>query len=174
MKKTIAVMCVLALIAVPYASWDASASESNAVWLYEIMPSGSFEAVTIYNAGGTKVNLKDYYLDDGEGTVRFGSDLFIDPKGTVTISSTAPEEWFTGRNVYLHGTNGITARSFILADAGDEVFLKRTSDNRVVDTFVYGNGNTDSDGWSGPAFGRISAGKMAVRSSSFDTDTARD
>ncbi|MCL2786834.1 MAG: phospholipase D-like domain-containing protein, partial [Methanomassiliicoccaceae archaeon] len=133
-----------------------------------------FEAVTLYNAGSARINLKNYYLDDGEGTVRFTADLFVDVKQYVTIASNEPDGWFTGRTVYLFGTFGITAKSFILADAGDEVMLRRTSDNKVLDTFVYGNGDTKVPGWNGPAFSRIAAGKMAARCSAFDTDTAND
>ena len=174
MKRITAVLCVFALIAAPCVSGGVSAANSDFIWLYEIMPSGSFEAVTVYNAGNTKANLKDYYLDDGEGTVRFTSDLFIEPKCYVTIASSTPETWFTGRTVYLYGTYGITARSFVMADNGDEVMLKRSSDNKVLDTLVYGNGDTGTQGWTGAAFGKVTAGKMAVRCSAFDTDTLND
>jgi len=174
MNRITAIICVFALIAVPCISHDAQGANDDAVWLYEVMPAGSFEAVTIFNANSVKINLKNYYLDDGEGTVRFTSDLFIDAKQCVTIASAAPEPWFTGRTVYLFGTYGIVAKSFILADAGDEVALKKASNNQAIDTFVYGNGDTKAQGWKGDAFGRIPAGKMAVRSSAFDTDTAND
>jgi phosphatidylserine/phosphatidylglycerophosphate/cardiolipin synthase-like enzyme len=174
MRKITAIICVLALLAVPCISDNISAAETEALWLYEIIPSGSFEAVTIYNAGNAKANLRNYYLDDGEGTVRFTADIFIDPKSSVTIASTEPSIWFTGRTVYVYGTCGIIAKSFILADNGDEVSLKRTSGNQTVDAFVYGNGDTSIPGWIGPAFGRIAAGKMALRYSSFDTDSAND
>ena len=172
MRRIVVLLCIAALISVPLLSDDASAAENEALWLYEIMPSGSFEAVTLYNAGPSKVNLKDYYLDDGEGTVRFTSDLFVGSKQCITISSTEPEGWFT-RTVYTHGTHGIVAKSFILADAGDEVMLKKASDSRTADVFVYGNGSS-AQGWKGTAFSKIPAGKMAVRYSSFDTDTAND
>jgi hypothetical protein len=173
MKKITAALLVFALILIPLSSENADASDNDPLWLYEIMPSGSFEAVTLYNAGSVKINLKNYYLDDGEGTVKFTSDLFVEAKQYITISSNEPEGWFT-RSVYIYGTFGITARSFILADAGDEVSLKRTSDNKTMDAFVYGNGDTSIQGWNGVAFSRISAGKMAVRCSPFDTDTAND
>ena len=171
--KKIAVVLLTVLIAFPFLSDNTSGNEES-LWLYEIAPSGTFEAVTVYNAGNAPINMKNYYLDDGEGTVRFTADLFIGAKKTITIASVTPEEWFTGRSVYVYGTNGITAKSFILADAGDEVMLKRASDNKILDTFVYGNGDTKTEGWSGPAFGRIAAGKMAVRSSAFDTNTEKD
>jgi phosphatidylserine/phosphatidylglycerophosphate/cardiolipin synthase-like enzyme len=173
MKKIVA-LCIIALIvAVPCISDRASGANDEHLWLYEIMPAGSFEAVTIYNAGTTTVNLKNYYLDDGEGTVRFTLDMFIRSKECLTVASTTPETWLTDRNVFVFGTHGIVAKSFILADAGDEVMLKRAN-GQVIDTFVYGNGDTSVPGWKGEAFGKIAAGKMAIRCSAFDTDTAAD
>jgi len=175
MNRIISIVCVLTLIAaVPCISDCASAGGNDSIWLYEIIPAGSFEAVTVYNAGAVSVNMKGYYLDDGEGTVRFSEDLFIRAKQSATFASKTPDEWFTDRTVYVFGTHGITARSFILADAGDEVMLRKVLSGEVLDTFVYGNGNTDTIGWKGEAFGRIPAGKMAVRCSAFDTDTKND
>jgi len=172
--KRYAALFVLAFVLVVPLSADASGADTDHLWLYEVMPAGSFEAVTIYNAGTASANLKNYYLDDGEGTVRFTTDLFVGPKQCVTISSAAPEPWFTDHNVYVYGKNGITAKSFILADAGDEVMLKMASNKQTVDAFVYGNGDTGIQGWKGEAFGKIPAGKMALRNSAFDTDTAAD
>ena len=175
MNRSAAIICVLMLILViPCASGGTDAAESENLWLYEVMPTGSFEAVTIYNGGTAKIDLKNYYLDDGEGTVRFTNSILIGPKCSVTISSAVPEPWFTDHTVYVHGTNGIIAKQFILADAGDEVRLRKTSGGGVLDSFVYGNGDTKISGWTGPAFGKIAAGKMAARCSSFDTDTAND
>ncbi|MCL2711836.1 MAG: phospholipase D-like domain-containing protein [Methanomassiliicoccaceae archaeon] len=174
MKRTVIAIFIVALLtAVPLFSEYADAADEN-VWLYEIMPAGSFEAVTLYNAGTSKINLKDHYLDDGEGTVRFTADIFVQSKQFITIASAVPEVWFTDHNVYVHGTHGIVAKSFILADNGDEVMLRKVSDKKIIDTFVYGNGDTSTEGWKGPAFSKISAGKMAVRCSAFDTDTAND
>jgi len=174
-KRILSTICVLALVVtVPCISDNASAAGNEHIWLYEIIPAGSFEAVTVYNAGAVSVNMKGYYLDDGEGTVRFSNDLFIGAKQFATFASKTPNEWFTDRTVYVFGTHGIVARSFILADAGDEVMLRKVSSGEVLDTFVYGNGNTDTTGWKGEAFGRIPAGKMAVRVSPFDTDTKND
>ncbi|MDR0778943.1 MAG: phospholipase D-like domain-containing protein [Methanomassiliicoccaceae archaeon] len=173
MKGIATAVCVLALLLVPCVSDNASAAETEALWLYEVIPAGNFEAVTIYNAGNAKANLRNYYLDDGEGTVRFSEDIFIDPKCSLSIASNAPDAWFSGRTVRTYGS-GVSAKSFILADNGDEVTLKRTSNNKVIDAFVYGNGDTKAEGWKGPAFAKIPAGKMAVRSSFFDTDTADD
>jgi phosphatidylserine/phosphatidylglycerophosphate/cardiolipin synthase-like enzyme len=174
MRSKAAVILILLLVtAVPFACEDACAANDEHLWLYEIITTGSFESVTVYNGGTSNVNMKNYYLDDGEGTLRFTNDLIIGPKGTASFCSNVPEEWFTGRNVYVYGTNGLVAKSFILADNGDEVSLKRTS-GEVLDAFVYGNGDTSISGWKGEAFSRIPAGKAAVRSSAFDTDTAAD
>ncbi|MDR0198141.1 MAG: lamin tail domain-containing protein, partial [Methanomassiliicoccaceae archaeon] len=86
MKKVLAILVLALMIAVPCISDEASGADGEYLWLYEIMPAGSFEAVTLYNAGPTAVNLRNYYLDDGEGTVRFTGDLFIGPKERVTIA----------------------------------------------------------------------------------------
>ncbi|MCL2143195.1 MAG: phospholipase D-like domain-containing protein [Methanomassiliicoccaceae archaeon] len=174
MNRIAAILAVTVILAVPFLSCGASGDNDEHLWLYEIMPAGSFEAVTLYNAGSVTVNLKNYYLDDGEGTVRFNADIYVQPKTAVTISSAAPDTWLTDRNVMIYGTNGIVAKSFILADAGDEVMLRKTSNGEVIDTFVYGNGDTSVKGWKGDAFGRITSGKMAIRYSMFDTDTAND
>ena len=173
MRSKAAVILILLLVtAVPFACEDACAANDEHLWLYEIITTGSFESVTVYNGGTSNVNMKNYYLDDGEGTLRFTADLIIKPKGYAAFASTQPEAWFT-RDHYLYGTNGIVAKSFILADNGDEVSLKRTS-GEVLDAFVYGNGDTSISGWKGDAFSRIPAGKAAVRASAFDTDTAAD
>jgi len=173
MRSRVAIILVLLLVtAVPFACEDACAANDEHLWLYEIISAGSFESVTVYNGGNSNVNMKNYFLDDGEGTLRFTSDLIIGPKGYASFVSVQPEVWFT-RGFYLYGTNGIVAKSFILADNGDEVSLKRTS-GEVLDAFVYGNGDTSIAGWKGDAFQRIPSGKAAVRSSAFDTDTAAD
>ncbi|MCL1905051.1 MAG: hypothetical protein FWG19_02880, partial [Methanomassiliicoccaceae archaeon] len=132
MNKIAAIVCVIALTAtLPCLSYDAAASNYESLWLYEIIPAGSFEAVTIYNAGSSALNMKDYYLDDGEGTLRFTEDIHIGSKEKITFVSAAPNEWFTGRVIYRYGTHGLVAKSFILADNGDEVSLKRISDDKV-------------------------------------------
>jgi len=173
MRSRVAIILVLLLVtAVPFACDDAGAANTEHLWLYEVIPAGSFESVTVYNGGTSNVNMKNYYLDDGEGTLRFTLDLIIKPKEYASFVSAQPEIWFD-RDFYLYGTNGLVAKSFILADNGDEVSLKRTS-GEVLDAFVYGNGDTSISGWKGDAFSRVPAGKAAVRSSAFDTDTAAD
>jgi len=174
MRARVTVILIsLLLVTIPFASDDACASNDEHLWLYEIITTGSFESVTVYNGGSSSVNMKNYFLDDGEGTLRFTLDIIIGPKECAAFASTEPEGWFTGRTVYVYGTNGIVAKSFILADNGDEVTLKKVS-GEAVDAFVYGNGDTGISGWKGEAFSRIPVGKVAVRSSPFDTDTAAD
>jgi len=154
---------------------DVSAADDDPLILYEVMPLGAHEGFTLYNSGSSGVNLSQYTVTDLEtnGTVTF-SPISLASKATITVLSGTPPAWIdAGRDVHLSGDGVTIGSGFALADAGDDIYLKKGS--KTVDTFVYGN-RTTTDGWSGDVPKRLPSGsdKIYQRISFTDTDTAKD
>jgi len=155
------------------ASVTDGAVNEDGLRLYEVIPWGNAEGTSLHNYGQHDVDLRNYYLDDGEGTVRFTASIIIVPGTSVSILASQPQKWIAeGRTVFVYGENGITRKNFQLNDKGDEVILRSVS-GAAVDVFVYGTGYS-GEGWTGDAFKDIPNNKIAKRTSIFDTDSAKD
>ena len=154
---------------------DLSAADEDPLLIYEVMPLGAYEGFTLYNSGSSGVNLSQYTVTDLEtnGTVTFSS-ISLASKAMITVLKATPPAWIeVGRDVHLQGDGVTIGSGFILADAGDDIYLKKGS--KTVDAFAYGN-KTTTDGWNGSVPKRLSSGsdKIYQRISFIDTDTAKD
>lgn len=162
-------LVLLAVIAVP--SYDAY-SDDDYLRISEVMPYGQSEGISLRNYGNSTVDLRDYRIEDGEGSISFTLPLTVGPGSSVTILRNLPDRWIRDRNILTYDGNGIVSKKFQLNDKGDEVTL-RTSKGVLIDAFVYGEGSLD-EGWNGPSFASIPSNCIAVRISMIDTDSAKD
>lgn len=159
----IVVIAVL-LTALPLTSSDSDASE-DALRLDMICPTAP-EGFRIMNVSAHTVDLRGYTVTDGEGTVTFSERLDIPPGCTVTVMSSQPEPWMCISDYRLYGQDGITAKRFTLADAGDDIYLKEGE--TVVDSFAWGS--VYSSGWDGAGLERIPKKTVALRNHAFGMD----
>jgi phosphatidylserine/phosphatidylglycerophosphate/cardiolipin synthase-like enzyme len=172
MRKCTAALIVL-LMVLPGLSTILPSSEAGSVAglrLFEVLPTGDFEGVTLYNYGAD-ADLSEYALSDGEGKVTFSSSYVVHHGESVSVLKSAPAAWFSCHNCLIIGTSGVSSKSFALNDSGDEVMLMHR--DSVIDSFVYGK-SSGCDGWKGDPFQKIDRYSYAKRCSIYDTDTAAD
>ena len=161
-------VCILSFACIPFDNPD-SASEEDLQSVRNGMPDDYFgdvslamvspyapEGFTILNLNRKDKDLRDYVVTDGEGTVTFSEPFILRSGGAVTIMSEPPEPWMEIDSYFLYGQNGITAKKFSLADAGDDVHLMK--DGEILDSFVWG---TKYDG-GGPGQGMEKLPKKTV------------
>ena len=150
-----------------------SGEEAETVLFYEVYPFGSHEGVSLFNYGSKDVDLKGWSVSDGEGTLTFVKSITVAPGARLTIAKTiAADDWFSGRDhvIALDDSHIEKKGSFILADAGDDVYLYRNG--ALVDAVCYGNKQIDT-GWKGDPV-RLPSNKYLLRVGSNDTDTLAD
>ena len=171
MKRLFAVIAVLLMLMVPVAVFaDSAESESEPlVRLSAVISMGSPEGVAITNFGDTSVNLADYSLYDGEGTVVF-ADRLLPFQSTLYILSGVPDDRF-GDIECIYDGKGCTFSNFQLNNKGDDIYLKHG--DAVIDVFCYGT-VAATEGWSGDPFPALENDCGAFRVSSVDGDTYDD
>ncbi|MCL1811752.1 MAG: phospholipase D-like domain-containing protein [Methanomassiliicoccaceae archaeon] len=150
-----------------------SGDDTENILLYEVQPYGSYEGVSIFNYGSAEVNLKGWSLTDREGTLAIVKDLRIGPGTRLTfVKAIDPNDWFSGRESVIAFNDGRIQKSgsFILADAGDDVYLYRG--NVLIDAVCYGNKTADA-GWIGDPV-KMPSGKYLLRTGPNDTDSLSD
>ncbi len=171
MKRALTLLILIILLSPVFASDCSDGSDDNIVRLSAVLPTGQFEGVAVTNYGNNEINLKDYFLSDGEGTVKFTEDIILKGSETLFILKSEPESWACIDNYVIHGDRGVTAKGFTLSDSGDDVMLMKGE--TVIDTFVYGN-ITSTEGWNGDSFKKIGKKCYASRTSVVDTNSASD
>ena len=129
---------------------------------------GDDEAVQLFNAGVGTADLGGWSLTDFEGEVHLPADASL-PAGT---------SWWLARDAAAFAAQFGFAPDFeaantdpdvpdlsgtwpVLANDGDEVVLLNVL-GVVQDVLVYGDGNANQEGWSGPALQPYSAASLAV------------
>ena len=150
-----------------------SGDEAETILFYEIFPFGTHEGVSLFNYGTKDVDLRGWSVTDGEGTLTFTKSIIIPPGTRLTIAKTIDaDDWFSGRDRVIAISDSRIEKkgSFILADAGDDVYLYRNG--VLIDAVCYGNKLADV-GWIGDPV-RISSNKYLLRIGSNDTDTLAD
>ncbi len=149
----------------------ADGSDTGYVRLSAVMPTGDSEGVAITNYGCDPIDLRDYHLSDGEGTVTFTDSIALDGGSTIFILKSEPESWMGIDDYLKHGDRGVTSKGFLLNDSGDDIYLYEG--DTLVDSFVYGNVISDI-GWNGDSFQKIPKKCYAKRTSLIDTDSSKD
>ena len=146
-----------------------TATEGSDILITSVIPTGGSEGVALTNYSVNDVDLTDYYLTDGEGTISFDG-ITLRSHSTLFILSGEPESWMQVESYVING-NGVSFDRFILNDNGDDIHLKYK--DRTLDSFYYGNTEV-SEGWNGDVYPKISKKHIAVRCSVFDTDSSSD
>ena len=122
-----------------------------------VSPSG-VEGFTLFNHTLDPVDLRDYYVTDGEGNVEFNESIVVGSMCSVTIMRSEPEAWMCIDSCHLFGQDGISAdRKFTLSDTGDDLYLKKG--NETVDSFAWGS--VYDSGWQGDGFSKIPKKSLA-------------
>ena len=158
------VVSVLLVSALPICA-DCSQAEDAELCLDMVCPTTP-EGFTIVNVSSHAVDLRDYTVTDGEGTVTFSQRIEIAAGGTVTVMAAKPDPWMRIDNYILYGQNGITAKKFTLADAGDDIYLKKG--DTVVDSFAWGS--VYANGWNGAGLEKIPKKTVAARNHAYGMD----
>ncbi len=134
----------------------------------EFYPSAlcSDEYFAIANAGPNPVNLRNWSITDGEGTITFLPDLVVSANDMLAASANASSfEVAFGREPgisFANRSSVLCTGTFRLADAGDAIWLKRP-DGSIADFVAYGDSATDPVAWTGPPLPRIRQGEVAKR-----------
>ena len=173
------ILLVGALIACPilYAT-ECTAEAGSGILISEVQSKG-IEGFSLYNAKTYDVDLKGFYLSDGEGKVSFTKSLILAHCSQITISfDILSKQTFLNRpenpdiTIFQVGTNGITAESrFKLADAGDDLYLYDAK-NKLLDSVCWGNKTAEN--WSGRSNDKPTDDRYLVRCSYIDTNTSAD
>jgi len=165
-------MVILLSVYIPLGS-DASDGSGETLLISEVNPYTTMEGFSLHNYGSSKVNLKDYSVTDGVGTLRFtaNKDLFSNSRVTV-VGKIDPTDWFSSRdNTYVIGSTDVSkSGNFGLTDTGDVLYLYKG--DTLIDSVCYGNKTADK-GWNGPPVERASS-KYLLRNGLVDTDTSSD
>lgn len=179
------VVCIFALIAVLLVSavpivsdnsYSSAATSDGGILITELDPYG--EGFTLSNTSSTSIDIKGWYVSDGEGTVTFRQSTVISPDESITYVDKTGTNAFTSRDgCVVFSKASDTAKidgKFSLSNSGDDLSLY-TQGGKLVDAVCYGNfkGYGDLEGWNGSPV-KISSGKYLVRTSVNDTDTASD
>ncbi len=140
------------------------------------------EYFVISNACPYRVNLANCSITDGEGTLTFVGDLWLQPSGSLSISmnSTSFMSAF-GRSpdITVDAPSGKLSRTgtFRLADAGDSLAVV-SSVGTQIDFVKYGTSLEPSAVWSGEPMPSLRQGEVARRIHSStgwqDSDSAGD
>ncbi|MDD3378485.1 MAG: phospholipase D-like domain-containing protein [Candidatus Methanomethylophilaceae archaeon] len=173
-KILISILIVTLFLSLPILVNDTSdASDTDWLRFYEVNPFGNCEGFSLYNYNNSRVDLKDLTITDGEGTLTFGSTLYVEPYSRITIvKAISSDDWFSNRDkCYVVGTNDIIKTGTLtLADVGDDLYLY--NGEILIDAICYGNKTSDI-GWSGESI-PLSAKKYFLRTNISDTDTSSD
>lgn len=125
----------------------------------------SDEYFAIANVGSGPVDLRNWSVSDGEGTITFASGPTVFPNEMVRVSANASSfRCAFGREpeVSLADPSVLCSGTFRLADVGDSVLLKRP-DGTVEDFVIYGDADTIPEGWTGSPIPRLRQGEVAKR-----------
>ena len=192
----LAVSSALLFLSIVSAPCHASSSSGRAdaqpgilpapVLISEFYPCGLLgdEYVRLRSTSQTPVNLLNWSLTDGEGTLRVCQDLWLDPLGSLTVSMNS-SSYFSAYGIYPEisldvqsAQQSISLRgAWRLSDAGDSLALL-CPNGLLADFAVYGNCSESSHGWSGPPIPTLKKGEVAKRISvgslMQDTDSQAD
>lgn len=172
-RSALAIFLILALLSVGAVS-DSDGASSDLVRFSEVNPYTSYEGFSIYNYGSSYVDLINYSVTDGEGTITFTESLELPSKTRITVvKGTDADDWFSSReNVHAYGEDGIVKTgNFSLADSGDD--LRLLNGETLVDTVCYGKVSETPEGWNGDPVS-VNKNRYILRTAQLDTGTAAD
>lgn len=140
------------------------------------------EYFVITNPSANRMNLKNYSVTDGEGTLTFVASIWLQPSSSASVSMNSTSYVMAyGRapDFTVDDPSGVLSRkgTFRLGDAGDSVALSGPG-GAQVDFVKYGSSLELSPIWIGPPMPSLRQGEIARRIhvglAWQDSDTARD
>lgn len=167
-----AVACFLLLLIAPISFAGAQGTSSvliTGVYYDPLVTGEASEAIQLQNVSAVQVEIGDWALSDGEGTVTFpeGATLAAGQKVWASKMATA----FLGEFGYLpdyeYGGDSdanvpdMTGSPLSLGNSGDQMYLRDASSN-VIDAVVYGDGTGSSADWVGPGVQPYDFGSASV------------
>ena len=182
-------MLFLSIVPAPYHLDDLEAKVGSAlesILITEFYAAGlrDDEYIVLSNPSSTPVNLRNWSMTDGEGSIVFLVDEWLAPGSSlvVTMNSSSYEAVY-GRAADCSLSDSAAAGSmemkgrFRLADAGDSLSI-RSPDGSELDFVVYGNCSERSTQWIGPPTMAPRSGEVAKRALLMDawceTNSASD
>ncbi len=154
-------------------------AHQEGVVIWRVFPDFDTEFVSLFNCGEQPVDLVNWSLSDGEGSISILDHLVLEEKGSLSFCSniTIFSQISDGRPAIALDNRSLSVEGrFILANGGDEVIL-RDDRRRAVDVFTYGDSEYTDVGWFGTPFQKIPRGEMAERpgfETFQDSNTSRD
>ncbi|MBP5394372.1 MAG: hypothetical protein J6Y18_00470, partial [Candidatus Methanomethylophilaceae archaeon] len=119
---------------------------------FQMVSVSSVEGFTIVNFSPDPIDLRDYYVTDGEGKIVFTESLVLEDLKILTVLKSEPEAWMDIDSYVIVGQNGIKAdKKFTLADSGDDLYLMKGDE--VVDSIAWGS--VYDSGWQGSGFSKV-------------------
>ncbi len=160
----------LSILSAPHPVYLESSTEAvtENIVISEFYPCAlcSDEYFVLQNVGPSQVNLRNWSVTDGEGTLRFKSDQLVPPNMIVAVSTNSTSflrAFGKGPDIVIPCEEKIlSSGTFKLADVGDTLELKRP-DGSSADAVAYGDVPVPSSGWNGPPIPRIHQGEVAKR-----------
>lgn len=171
MRRLFLTLVAIVLLVSPLTASECDARENSRLHLtsiaqfdcsveFRMVSCTGAEGFTILNHTLDDVDLRDYYVTDGEGKVRFTEKIILKPLFPITIMLSEPEDWMGIDSYYLNGQNGIVVeKKFTLADGGDDLYLMKGDE--VVDSFAWGS--VYNNGWQGNGLPKIPKKSIALR-----------
>jgi len=102
--KALALLAVAMVVLSPLClAEDSDAAELDGLKLYQVNPK-TCEGVSVHNYGSSSVDMKDYYISDGEGKIVFDESLTVGAGQTLVLASSQAEgNYFSNQdNVVLY------------------------------------------------------------------------
>ncbi len=164
MRGKVLPLLIVSLIAVSAVPYDISeAYEPPDGLILDMVCPFSPEGFTLANNTYGRLDVRDYHVTDGEGTVTFTESIILSPGETLTVMESPPEDWMCISGYRLYGQDGIVADRFRLADSGDDIYVMKG--DTIVDSFAWGSVYTD--GWEGQGLSRIPKKTVATRNHAY-------
>ncbi|MGN0138139.1 MAG: phospholipase D-like domain-containing protein, partial [Candidatus Methanomethylophilaceae archaeon] len=182
-RKLIACIAVFVMLAcmVPVATDSGSsdaAGPTDGVLLYGVSAVND-KGVILKNYSTATIDLKNYVISDGEGSITFSKSFKLSAGETVTLALNVTKTSFTNRdNVYLISDNtiGVTTKgsgSFNPAKDGDDIYLYNP-EGKIIDAMCFGSKViSDSSIWTGASVTK-STKYFLQRVDDYDSDSAMD
>ena len=147
----------------------ADASPGTQLLLAEFYPCAlsSDEYFVISNAGTSQSNLANWSVSDGEGTLTFVRDVWLQPACSLAVSMNSTSytnAYGSPPGATIGDSSGLLSQAgtFRLADAGDSLALM-SADGVQFDFVRYGSSTESSMMWSGGSVPQLRQGEVAKR-----------
>lgn len=162
------VLIVITIFGLHAASATSSTILIAAVYYDTYLPSEPDESFQLTNVSANAVDLSNWSVTDGEGTITLTGSL--DARASIWIANRAvsytlefgyPPDYEYGGNTDPTVPDLARQGNFTLANSGDELMLKNSA-TVIVDSVVWGTGSITGTGWSGATINPYTQGSFGA------------